>query len=99
MSSLAEYNLRNLLNVIHLDDGSHTEAVGLTQSTVDAAAELARLRKHPVIATCNDCGHCTRLYPQGAECWHPKSSVSLHLHVAVDWKAPPPTDCPLRGAK
>jgi hypothetical protein len=60
-------------------------------------AEIDALRRLPVLPTCGDCGHCIRLYPQGAECWHPKSRSNGHLHVAIDRDAPPPLNvCPLR---
>jgi hypothetical protein len=39
-----EYYIRNLLAVIHRDDGRHTEEFGLVQSIRDAQHVITRLR-------------------------------------------------------
>ena len=68
------------------------------------AIEVRRLRALPVIATCGACAWCGPS-SGGWSCDHPRSIAAVQRaapgcpqggHVGHD--APPPADCPLRGA-
>ena len=58
-------------------------------------SEIAELRVElrsglPVIRTCGECAHAGCSYG---------GSVCRLSHGVIDWTAPPPSHCPLRGAQ
>ena len=58
----------------------------------DMGAEIVRLRRLPVIATCYDCAHA-ETSPHADVCVHPAAGG----RVEHGGKLPPPGHCPLRG--
>lgn len=70
-----------------------------------ALAEIDRLRALPVLATCGACGWCGPT-SGGWSCDHPASIAAVQRTIPgcpqgghVEHDAPPPADCPLRGAR
>lgn len=73
----------------------------LTAEIDRLTAEIDRLRALPVIATCGECGHCVA-DPQRHDpwCWHGAGASAEHAaRQATKRDEPPPTWCPLRGAR
>lgn len=61
----------------------------------DLLAEIDRLRRLPVIATCGECGWHRDLLG-GRDCTHERGRGVIG---AVAWNPEPPEWCPLRGAR
>lgn len=91
----AEYMLKNLLAIVHRDDGAHTETVGLKQSTEDAVQEWVRLRRLPVIPCCGECADHD-IWDGAPYCNYDQHEAHHSNTKLASLSKPPPDWCPKR---